>query len=69
MPHLDGLGVLEKINESQMEKKPICIMLSAVGQEKITQKAIDLGAQYYIIKPFEIDVLIKRIREIKQIIN
>ena len=65
MPHLDGLGVLEKINESQMEKKPICIMLSAVGQEKITQKAIDLGAQYYIIKPFEIDVLIKRIREIK----
>lgn len=65
MPHLDGLGVLEKINESQMEKKPICIMLSAVGQEKITQKAIDLGAQYYIIKPFEIDVLVKRIREIK----
>ena len=65
MPHLDGLGVLEKINESKMEKKPICIMLSAVGQEKITQKAIDLGAQYYIIKPFEIDVLIKRIREIK----
>ncbi|MBR1653473.1 MAG: sporulation transcription factor Spo0A [Clostridia bacterium] len=65
MPHLDGLGVLEKINESQMEKKPICIMLSAVGQEKITQRAIDLGAQYYIIKPFEIEVLIKRIREIK----
>lgn len=65
MPHLDGLGVLEKINESGMEKKPICIMLSAVGQDKITQKAITLGAQYYIIKPFEIDVLIKRIREIK----
>ena len=65
MPHLDGLGVLEKINESNMEKKPICIMLSAVGQEKITQKAINLGAQYYIIKPFEIDVLIKRIKEIK----
>ena len=64
MPHLDGLGVLEKINESNMEKKPICIMLSAVGQEKITQKAINLGAQYYIIKPFEIDVLIKRIKEI-----
>ena len=61
MPHLDGLGVLEKINESQMEKKPICIMLSAVGQEKITQKAIDLGAQYYIVKPFEMNVLIKNI--------
>ena len=65
MPHLDGLGVLEKINESQMENKPTCIMLSAVGQEKITQKAIELGAQYYIIKPFEINVLIKRIKEIR----
>ncbi len=65
MPHLDGLGVLEKINELQIEKKPISIMLSAVGQEKITQRAIELGAQYYIIKPFEISVLIKRIREIK----
>ncbi len=65
MPHLDGLGVLEKINESDSEKKPICIMLSAVGQDKITQKAINLGAQYYIIKPFDINILIKRIREIK----
>ena len=69
MPHLDGLGVLEKINEANLEKRPLCIMLSAVGQDKITQKAIDLGAQYYIIKPFEIDVLIKRIREIKTIQN
>lgn len=65
MPRLDGLGVLEKIFESNMSKLPMCIMLSAVGQDKITQKAINLGAQYYIIKPFEIDVLIKRIKELK----
>ena len=69
MPRLDGLGVLEKINELEPEKRPLSIMLSAVGQDKITQKAIDLGAQYYIIKPFEIDVLVKRIREIKTIQN
>lgn len=67
MPRLDGLGVLEKINESGMEKMPLCIMLSAVGQDKITQKAINLGAQYYIVKPFEIDVLIKRIKEVKNL--
>ena len=40
-------------------------MLSAVGQDKITQKAIVAGADYYIVKPFDIEVLIKRIREIK----
>ena len=65
MPHLDGLGVLEKLNMVKIDKKPTCIMLSAVGQDKITQKAITLGAEYYIVKPFDIELLIKRIREIK----
>jgi len=65
MPHLDGLGVLEKINIMKIDKKPICIMLSAVGQDKITQKAIAAGADYYVVKPFNIEVLIKRIKDIK----
>jgi two-component system response regulator (stage 0 sporulation protein A) len=65
MPHLDGLGVLERINNSDIPKIPICIMLSAVGQDKITQKSIALGADYYVVKPFDIELLIKRIREIK----
>lgn len=66
MPHLDGIGVLERVNNSSnVNKKPICIMLSAVGQDKITQKAIALGAEYYVVKPFDIELLIKRIREIK----
>ena len=59
MPHVDGLGVLERVNDSKLEKRPLFIMLSAVGQDKITQKAISLGAQYYIVKPFEIKLLIK----------
>ena len=65
MPHLDGIGVLEKLNIIKCDKKPICIMLSAVGQDKITQKAVGLGAEYYVVKPFDIELLIKRIRELK----
>ncbi len=65
MPHLDGIGVLEKINMIKMHKRPICIMLSAVGQDKITKKAIELGAEYYVVKPFDIELLINRIRELK----
>ena len=65
MPHLDGIGVLEKINMIKLAKKPICIMLSAVGQDKITRRAIELGAEYYLVKPFDIDLLITRIRELK----
>lgn len=40
MPHLDGLGVLEKLNNMNLNKMPRVIILSAVGQDKITQKAI-----------------------------
>ena len=69
MPHLDGLGVLEQIMNSRMEKIPLCIMLSAVGQDKITQRAISLGAQYYVVKPFDIELLMKRIRELKMYQN
>lgn len=65
MPHLDGLGVLEKLNSSSTVKMPLCIMLSAVGQDKITQRAINLGAEYYIVKPFDIDLLVKRIKDFK----
>ena len=65
MPHLDGLGVLEKIRMVNMPKEPIFIMLSAVGQDKITQRAIELGAEYYVVKPFDISLLMKRIKDLK----
>ena len=63
MPHLDGLGVLEKLNSMNLEKMPRIIVLSAVGQDKITQRAITLGADYYVVKPFDMDIFTKRIRE------
>ncbi|MBS4839295.1 MAG: sporulation transcription factor Spo0A [Clostridium sp.] len=63
MPHLDGLGVFEKLNTMDLEKTPRIIILSAVGQDKITQQAITLGADYYTVKPFDMEVFTKRIRE------
>ncbi|MBY2230126.1 sporulation transcription factor Spo0A [Clostridioides difficile] len=64
MPHLDGLGVIEKLNTMDIPKMPKIIVLSAVGQDKITQSAINLGADYYIVKPFDFVVFINRIREL-----
>ena len=64
MPHLDGLGVIEKLNSMNLPKMPKIIVLSAVGQDKITQSAINLGADYYIVKPFDFVIFINRIREL-----
>src|SRR5690606_3861340 len=36
----------------------------AFGQENITQKAVQLGASYYILKPFDMDVLVNRVRQL-----
>lgn len=63
MPHLDGIGVLERLN-TLAAKRPKVIMLTAFGQESITQRVVELGADYYILKPFNMDVLASRIRQL-----
>lgn len=64
MPHLDGIGVLETLAERPPGKRPKVIMLTAFGQESITQRVVDLGADYYILKPFNLEVLVNRIRQL-----
>lgn len=64
MPVLDGIGVLERLRSSSLEVMPRVIMLTAFGQDSITRKALDLGASYYILKPFDMDLLIDRIRDV-----
>lgn len=64
MPHLDGLGVLERLRNMELSPQPKIIMLTAFGQESITQRAVQLGASYYILKPFDMDILANRIRQL-----
>jgi len=72
MPIIDGLGVLQKLNTMDINPLPHIIVLSSIGQNKIIKKAILLGADCYIVKPFDMEVFIKRIRDMlnkKTIIN
>lgn len=64
MPHLDGLAVLERIRDMDKEKQPNVIMLTAFGQEDVTKKAVDLGAAYFILKPFDMENLASHIRQV-----
>src|SRR5665648_746717 len=66
MPSLDGLGVLERINARTTMKRPKVIMLTAFGQESLTHQAMTLGVDYFILKPFDLDILGKRIRSLTQ---
>lgn len=66
MPHMDGLAVLEHYSKVPAVDKPMFVILSAVGQDKITQQAVALGAEYYIVKPFDLEILVERIRQLKK---
>lgn len=66
MPKVDGLSVMEKVNQDQtVKKQPSFIVVSAVGQEQITEDAFMLGASYYILKPFDNDMVLSRIKHIR----
>jgi len=66
MPNLDGLGVLERINAKNSMKRPKIIMLTAFGQESLTNEAMTLGVDYFILKPFDLEILGNRIRSLMQ---
>jgi len=68
MPSLDGLGVVERLNAQTTMARPKIIMLTAFGQESLTHQAMTLGVDYFILKPFDLDILGKRIRSLTQAI-
>lgn len=65
MPKMDGLTVMDRVNRDLNVKKPAFIVISAVGQEKITEDAFELGADYYIRKPFDSEAVLNRIKRLK----
>lgn len=64
MPQLDGIGVLERLASNNDSFRPAIVVLSAIGQDSYVKRAMNLGASYYIVKPFDVDVLIKRIHDL-----
>lgn len=61
MPKMDGISVLEELQANPLKKQPLLLVASAIGQEKITAKALELGASYYMIKPYVLEDLHRRI--------
>ena len=63
MPKMDGLSVMETVGrDKELKKHPGFIVITAVGQERITEDAFKKGANYYILKPFQNDMIISQIK-------
>ena len=55
IPSVDGMDVLQKIRRSD-QQIPI-VMVSASGAKELAVRAISMGAQAYMLKPFDVDEL------------
>ncbi|HET7559197.1 MAG TPA: sporulation transcription factor Spo0A [Limnochordia bacterium] len=62
MPRLDGIGVLESLTDHKA--RPRVIVFSALGADALISQASALQADYYVVKPFDPEVLIARIRQL-----
>lgn len=62
LPRLDGLGVLAKLNG--LPKKPKVVISTSMGQENMTQEAVRLGIDYFLLKPYDYSTASMRVRQI-----
>ena len=58
----NGFTILEET--SKLKGKTKTIVLSALSQQVFIEKAINLGASYYMLKPFNVSTLTKRCEEV-----
>jgi two-component system chemotaxis response regulator CheY len=57
MPKLDGLGLLRAMRQHAPTQKTPFIMLTGKGDKELLQKAIQLGINNYLTKPFTVPTL------------
>ncbi|MBQ7654452.1 MAG: sporulation transcription factor Spo0A [Clostridia bacterium] len=63
MPRLDALGVLKELDSLNLKKRPIVVVVSGVDNPRLQNELLSAGADYYFIKPFELEMLAQRISQ------
>lgn len=64
MPKKDGLYVLEEMQKHHINKK--VIVLTSYNTQEMIRRVSELGVNYFILKPFELSELERRIMEINE---
>ena len=63
LPKMDGFEVCQKIKEDRRLNNTYIIMLSAKGQAVDKKKGLAVGANEYVTKPFNPDIIISKVEE------
>ena len=62
MPKKDGIAVLEHIYKNKINKK--VIVLTSYNTQEMIRRASELGANYFMLKPFELSDLSTKIKSV-----
>lgn len=62
MANADALGVIEALK--QKDKKPLIMVMSSTDNLRFEQEVLSAGADYYFLKPFDIEILAQRISQL-----
>ena len=61
MPNLDILGVLGSLKEINPKERPMIMVMSSFDNQRLEKETLDAGADYYFLKPFDINTIAERI--------
>lgn len=64
MQRVDALGVMKEMKNINFDKKPLIMLMSSVDNQNLEQEALSMGADYYFLKPFNVDVMAERITQL-----
>lgn len=66
MLHVDALGVLKNMSEMKNVKRPMTVVLSGVDNPRFEREVLSAGADYYFLKPFDVEVMAQRLLQMHE---
>jgi len=67
MPKLNGMEVCRRVKQEMGLTDIYIVLLTAKGQESDRQKGLDVGADVYMTKPFDPELLLEKAREVLEL--
>ncbi len=64
LPQMNGLQLLQQLQVESMPTDMRIVVISALGVREVVQQAIENGANDFLVKPFDMDTLIERVKQV-----
>ena len=66
MPQVDAIGVIHGIHRMNLQKQPKIMVMSGFDSPQLEREVLMAGADYYFLKPFDVDAMAERIQSMSE---